>query len=61
MPSDLPGAGGLGAQGFEEPVGEGGGGEHGGGVNNFNSPPRLPVPVPLVHHHFPLPLVLNPP
>ena len=31
-----------------------------GGVNNLNSIP-VPVTVPLVHHHFPLPLILNPP
>ena len=26
----------------------------GGGVNNLNSVPLLPVHVPRVHHHFPL-------
>ena len=33
----------------------------GGGSTNLNSLPLLPVPVPLVHHHFPLPLVPNVP
>ena len=33
-----------------------------GGVNNLNSIPfPVPAPVPLVQHHFPLPLILNPP
>ena len=65
LPRDRPrlaGSGRLGAQGFEKPLGEGGG--LGGGVNNLNSipvPVPVPVPVPLVHHHFPIPLFLIPP
>ena len=45
----------IGGPGLSEATGGGGGVI--GGVNNLN----FPVPVPLVHHHFPLPLILDPP